>query len=194
MFGYYTNEELLLLGFGSLGKNVMISRGVEFANMSNIFIGNNSRIDTFAIVAPSGDAIFTIGDHVQICAYTILNGLASITLEDFSSVGLHCSILSSSENFEGESLTNATIAKEYLGTISAPIVIKKHVVIATGVTILPGVTIAEGTVVGAHSLVKESTKSFTIVAGIPAKEIKKRSKQILEIEKLFMKFISKPGS
>lgn len=186
MFGYYSDKELFQIGFGSLGKNVMLSRAIEFANVAKIFIGNNSRIDTFAIIAPSGDAIFKIGDNVQICAYTILNGLASITLEDFSSIGPHCNILSSSDNFEGKFLTNATIEKEFLGTFSAPIVISKHAIIAAGCTILPGVTIAEGTVVGAHSLVKKSTKPFTVVAGVPAKKLRNRSNQILEIEKRFL--------
>jgi galactoside O-acetyltransferase len=191
MFGYYSNDELSKIGFGSLGKNVMLSRAVEFVNVSKIFIGNNSRIDTFAIIAPSGDAVFKIGEYVHICAYTILNGLESITLEDFSSIGLHCSILSSSENFDGEFLTNATILKEYLGTVSAPVVIRKHAIIATGTTILPGVIIGEGTVVGAHSLVKVSTKPFTVVAGVPSKEIKQRNKHILEIEKKFLQHKSK---
>jgi dTDP-4-amino-4,6-dideoxy-D-glucose acyltransferase len=186
MFGYYTGKELAKIGFGSIGRNVMISRAVELVNVSQIFIGSNSRIDTFAIIAPSGDATIRIGDHVHICAYTILNGLASINLEDFSSVGLHCSVLSSSENFDGEFLTNATIPKEFLKTISAPIMIRRHAIIATGSTILPGITIAEGTVVGAHSLVKESTEPFSIVGGVPAKRIKFRSNNLLEIEKKFL--------
>jgi dTDP-4-amino-4,6-dideoxy-D-glucose acyltransferase len=189
MFGYYSEEELSQLGFGSLGKNVMLSRAVEFVNVSRIFIGNNSRIDTFAIIAPSGDAIFKIGSFVHICAYTIPNGLASITLHDFTTIGLHCSILSSSDNFSGEYLTNATIDKKYRGTISAPIVLKKHAIIATGVTILPGVNIEEGTVVGAHSLVKESTEPFTIVAGVPAKIVKNRNSHLLDLEKIFLKQI-----
>ena len=185
MFGYYSDKELSQIGFGSIGKNVMISRAAELVNVSHIYIGNNSRIDSFAIIAPSGNAVFTIGDNVQICAYTILNGLASITFEDFSSIGPHGSILSSCDNFDGEYLTNATIEKEFLGTCSAPVVISRHAVIAAGTTILPGVTIGEGTVVGAHSLVKNDTMPYTVVAGIPAKMIKQRSKHLLETEKKF---------
>lgn len=187
MFGYYSEEELTKIGFGSLGKNVKISKATELVNVSRIFIGSNSRIDTFAIIAPSGDAIFRIGDYVQICAYTILNGLESITMEDFSSAGLHCSILSSTDRFNGDFLTNATIDKKYLGTISAPVIVQKHSVIATGCTILPGVTLAEGTVVGAHSLVKVSSKSYTIIAGVPAREISVRNKNLLKIEMGFRK-------
>ncbi|MDJ0674817.1 MAG: acyltransferase [Calothrix sp. MO_167.B42] len=40
-------------------------------------------------------------------------------------------------------------------------------------TILPGVTVGENSVVAANSLVKEDLKSFTVYAGLPAKNIKK---------------------
>ncbi len=186
MFGYYNHDELAKIGFGSVGENVMISRAAEFANVSNIFIGSNSRIDTFVIIAPSGNAIFKIGDHVQICAYTILNGLESITLEDYTTISPHCSIFSSGDDYSGDLLTNATIDKNYLGTFSAPVVIEKHSIIGTGTTILPGVTISVGTAVGAHSLIKESTKPFTIVAGVPAKFVRERSNRILGIEKKYL--------
>lgn len=186
MFGYYTYKEILKIGFGSVGQNVMISKAAELANVSKIFIGNNSRIDTFTIIAPSGKAEIRIGDNVHICAYTILNGLESIILEDFSSIGLHCNILSSTDNFDGESLTNATIDKRYLNTFSSPIFIRKHAIIATGATILPGVTISEGTVIGAYSLVKESTEPFSIVGGVPAKKIKNRSKNLLHMESKYL--------
>lgn len=186
MFGYYTQAELLKIGFGSLGINAMISRGAELVNPANIFIGNNSRIDTFAIIAPSGNAVFRIGDYVQISAYTILNGLECITLGNFSGISTHCTIITSMDNFDGNFLTNSTIDKEFLGTFSAPVIISKHAAIATGSTVLPGVHIAEGSVVGAHSLVKESTKPFTIVGGVPAKMIKERSQKLLEIEKEYL--------
>jgi dTDP-4-amino-4,6-dideoxy-D-glucose acyltransferase len=186
MFGYFTRNELIRIGFGSVGKDVMISRSAEFANVSNIFIGDNSRIDTFTIIAPSGNARFKIGDNVQICAYTILNGLESITLGDYTTISPHCSIFSSADDFSGDFLTNATIDKNYLGTFSAPVVIEKHSIIGAGTTILPGVTISTGTAVGAHSLIKESTKPFTIIAGVPAKFVRNRSDHILEIEKRYL--------
>lgn len=185
MFGYYTDEELSGIGFGALGKNVLVSRSSELVNVSNIFLGNNIRIDSFTVLAPSSEAKISIGDHVQICAYTILNGLASITLEDFSSAGPHCRILSSCDDFSGRFLTNATIPKKFLGTYSAPIILKRHSVITSGVTVLPGVVIAIGTVVGAHSLVTKSPAPFTIIAGIPARFIKDRNRNILNIEERF---------
>lgn len=47
--------------------------------------------------------------------------------------------------------------------------------IAFRAIILPGVTIGEGAVVAAGSVVTKDVPPFTIVAGVPAKEIGKRN-------------------
>ena len=49
-----------------------------------------------------------------------------------------------------------------------------NVWIATGAIVLPGVTIGEGAVVGAGSVVARDVPPWTVVAGNPAREIKKR--------------------
>jgi putative colanic acid biosynthesis acetyltransferase WcaF len=58
------------------------------------------------------------------------------------------------------------------------VVINHHVWIASGVTILPGVVLAEGTVVAAASLVNKNTSPNDIVAGNPAKFIRKRTNDL----------------
>jgi acetyltransferase-like isoleucine patch superfamily enzyme len=56
----------------------------------------------------------------------------------------------------------------------APITVHSHVWIGGRSTILQGVTIGEGAVVGAGSVVTKDVAPYTIVAGVPAKFIKKR--------------------
>ena len=51
--------------------------------------------------------------------------------------------------------------------------IKDNVWIAANVVILPGVTVGEGAVIGAGSVVTKDVAPFTLVAGNPAREIKK---------------------
>jgi len=60
----------------------------------------------------------------------------------------------------------------------APIIIDDNAWIATNSTIMPGVTIGKGAVVAAGSVVTKSVPPYSVVAGNPAKEIKKRSKDI----------------
>ena len=49
-----------------------------------------------------------------------------------------------------------------------------NVWIATGAILLPGVTIGEGAVVASGAVVTKDVPSWTVVAGNPAKYIKKR--------------------
>lgn len=58
------------------------------------------------------------------------------------------------------------------------VVIGDRAWIAYRAIILPGVTIGEGAVVGAGSVVTKDVPPYTIVAGNPAKVIKKRSKKL----------------
>lgn len=59
----------------------------------------------------------------------------------------------------------------------APIVLEKNVWIGSQSTILPGVTVGEGAVIAAGSVVTRNVEAFTVVAGIPAKLIRKIEKQ-----------------
>ena len=61
-----------------------------------------------------------------------------------------------------------------------PIVIEDYVWIATGAMILPGVTVGEGAVVAAGSVVTKDVPPWTVVAGNPAREVKKRVLKSIE--------------
>lgn len=56
--------------------------------------------------------------------------------------------------------------------------------IGAGVIILPGLSIGDGSVVGAGSVVTKDVAPFSIVAGNPAREIRKRFSEA-EIEKIY---------
>ena len=62
--------------------------------------------------------------------------------------------------------------------IGGEVTIGDRVWIAYHAIILPGVTIGEGAVVGAGAVVTKDVEPYTIVAGNPAKTIKKRTTEI----------------
>lgn len=66
------------------------------------------------------------------------------------------------------------IQKHY-PTKEAPVVIKSGAYIGTAATILPGVTIGAESVIAAGAVVTNSVSTRTVVAGVPAKVIKKIS-------------------
>lgn len=58
--------------------------------------------------------------------------------------------------------------------------------IGENVTILPGIHIGDGAIIGANSVVSKNVKPYTVVAGNPIKEIRKRftDEQIEVLEKI----------
>ena len=68
--------------------------------------------------------------------------------------------------------------------------VRRHVIIGAGSIIFPGVDVAEGCSVGAMSLVHKSTEPWGIYLGNPARRIKDRKKDLLELEKKFLEDVS----
>jgi maltose O-acetyltransferase len=60
-----------------------------------------------------------------------------------------------------------------LGTKVAPIVIEDDAWIGAGAIIMPGITVGEGAVVGAGAVVTKDVPPYTVVAGVPARPIKR---------------------
>ncbi len=173
------------MGFASIGKNVTISDKTSFYNCSNISIGHNVRIDDFCVLS-AGDGGIIIGNNIHIAVYSSLIGAGKITLSDFSGLSSRVSIYSSNDNYSGATMTNPTIPSEYTGVTHADVYLGKHSGVGSGSIILPGVTLEEGAAVGALSLVTKDCKAFGIYLGVPARFIKKRKCDLLELEKDFL--------
>jgi acetyltransferase-like isoleucine patch superfamily enzyme len=64
------------------------------------------------------------------------------------------------------------------GVRGGPIEIEDHAWISFRATVLPGVTIGRGAVVAAGAVVTDDVEPYTIVGGIPAKQIGTRSRDL----------------
>jgi maltose O-acetyltransferase len=62
--------------------------------------------------------------------------------------------------------------------IEGNVTIDDYVVIGTRVTILPGVHIGKGAVIASGAVVTKNVEPYTVVGGVPAREIKKRSEDV----------------
>lgn len=183
MNSFYSLDELHNIGFKSIGKDVSISRKASIYGAENICIGSNVRIDDFCVLSGK----ITVGDYVHIAAYSALfAGNAGIELKDFSNISSRVCIYAVSDDYSGETMTNPMIPEKYKNVTEQKVVLEKHTIIGSGTTILPGVSICEGTAVGAMSMIKESTQPWGIYAGIPAKLIKERKRELLKLERSFL--------
>ena len=180
---YYSDMELAQIGLKKIGSNVHISRKASIYSPECVTIGSNVRIDDFCIL--SGH--ITIGKNIHIAAYSALyGGDIGIQISNFANISSRVCIYAISDDYSGETMTNPTIPDRYKKLQSEPVFIGKHVIVGSGSTILPGVTLAEGTAVGAMSLCKNSTEPWKIYAGIPAKVIKDRRQDLLNLEKEYL--------
>lgn len=177
---YLTQSQLIEMGFRSVGKNVKISDRAAIYNTDQISIGDNSRVDDFCVLSGK---IF-IGRFVHIAPHCLVaGGERGVMFEDFSGLAYYVQVFSQSDDYSGATLTNPTVPSKYKREIKASVYLGRHVIVGASSVIFPGVRIEEGCSIGAMSLVRKNTDPWGIYTGNPAKRIKDRSKDLLELEK-----------
>ncbi|MGB4414204.1 MAG: acyltransferase [Paludibacter sp.] len=175
MNSFYTYDELLQLGFKSVGYNVLISKKASFYGIERISIGNDVRIDDFCIL--SGE--ITIANHVHIGAYCALYGAYGIEMEDYTGLSPRCTVFSGTDDFSGDFLISPMVDQNKTNVTGGKVLISKFSQIGAGCIIMPNLTIEKGVAVGAMSFVSRPLDEWSIYAGIPAKKIKERKKGLL---------------
>lgn len=183
--GMHTRATLERMGFAALGDNLQVSDLASFHGTARIALGDNTRIDDFCVVSAGAGGI-AIGRHVHVAVFCSLIGAGRISLGDFSNLSSRVAIYSSNDDYSGAFMTNPTIPVEYTGVEHADVFVGRHVIVGTGSVILPGITLEEGVAIGALSLVNRDCSAFGIYAGQPARRLKERSRQLLEVEKRFL--------
>lgn len=176
---YLSQCELESMGFAALGRNVRISDRAAIHGASEMRIGDHSRIDDFCVISGRLD----IGRNVHIAPFCLVaGGTPGVVLEDFSGLAYRVSVFAQSDDYSGASLTNPTVPLRYKKEIRASVRLGRHVIVGAGTIVCPGVHLADGTSVGAASLVLKSSSPWTILAGVPARVLKDRCRDLLELE------------
>jgi acetyltransferase-like isoleucine patch superfamily enzyme len=101
---------------------------------------------------------------------TIIGEKATLDGRVRLSIGDHVDIASEVMIYNAEHDINDPDFK----AVQAPVVVHDYVFIGPRAIILPGVTIGKGAVVAAGAVVTKDVPEFTIVGGVPAKEIGER--------------------
>jgi acetyltransferase-like isoleucine patch superfamily enzyme len=136
----------------------------------------NSRVGTNVVFYP-GVWIFPginidIGNNVDIAKQVLITTSGGISIGDRTLIGYRTQILSSNH------IIPDSISRIFnSGHQHKKVIIENDVWIGANCIILPGVIIGEGAVIAAGSIVTKNVEPFTIVAGAPAKLIRKRNKK-----------------
>jgi galactoside O-acetyltransferase len=173
-FQNYTEDELRDAGI-IFGRDVYISNDVILHNPQNVVIGNNVRIDTQCVLIAGKNHKITIGNNVHISAGCYFYGNSgNITLEDCACTSGRCILYTANDDYTEGYMANSVMPSELKKVQIGDILIKKHTLVGCNSVILPAVTLEYATSVGSHSLIKHNTHPFDIIAGAPARFIKKR--------------------
>lgn len=146
-----------------LGKNIRI---FDFVNLYGCEIGDNSKIGAFVEIQKRAK----IGRNCKISSHTFI--CEGVTIEDDVFVGHNVT-------FINDKYPSATTAGGQMQSendwVCVPTFIKRGASIGSSATILCGITIGENAIVGSGSMVTKDVPANTIVAGNPARMLKKNT-------------------
>ncbi len=144
-----------------LGKNVVLN---DFINLYGCTIGDETKIGPFVEVQKNA----TIGKRCKISSHTFV--CEGVTIEDGVFVG-H-GVMFINDKYPGATNDSGKIQTEEDWEV-IPTVVKRGASIGSNATLLCGITVGFGSIVGAGSVVVNDVPDNVIVAGNPAKIIRK---------------------
>ena len=144
-----------------LGKDVRI---FSFVNLYGCEIDDRTKIGAFVEIQKG----VKIGKDCKISSHTFI--CEGVTVEDQVFIGHNVTFINDKYPMATNPDGSMQIDDDW---VCVPTLVKKGVSIGSSATILCGVTIGKNSIVGAGSVVTKDVPDNVIIAGVPAKIIKK---------------------
>jgi acetyltransferase-like isoleucine patch superfamily enzyme len=190
--GFLTENEIKSMGFKKFGHNLKISNKSSIYGTKNIEIGNNVRIDDFCVISAGSGGII-IGSFIHISPSVNISGSGKIVLSDYVSLSVKTTILSSSDDFSGNYMTNPEVGSfdnTLTNVTNKDTYIGKHVVIGAHSLVLPGCNICDNCSIGAMTFVNKEITQMGIYVGTPVRFLKAIGTNRFELEKKIVYMIN----
>jgi acetyltransferase-like isoleucine patch superfamily enzyme len=150
------------------GHGLRIGSGVGFLHPETFEIGDGVFIGSQTYLQGRHDGRCVLGDHVWIGPQSYFDA-RDLVIEEYVGWGPGAKVLGS---------THVGVPPDIPITQTdlqiAPVRIEAWADIGTNAVILPGVTVGKGSMVGAGAVVTRDVPPFTIVAGVPARVVRRR--------------------
>jgi acetyltransferase-like isoleucine patch superfamily enzyme len=150
-----------------IAADVVLGRDVRIADFVNLYgcrIGDESRVGPFVEIQKNA----AVGRRCKVSSHTFI--CEGVTLEDEVFVGHGVTFVN--DRFP-RATTEAGALQGDADWVCEPTLVRRRASIGSGATILCGVTIGEEAVVGAGSVVTHDVPARTVVAGNPARELRR---------------------
>lgn len=148
----------------TIGKNTKLW---EFINLYGCTIGDECMIGTFVEIQEGAH----IGNRVKVESHTFI--CEAVTIEDDVFVGHHVVFIN--DKYPRITLPDGK-KKLYQKSDFQKTLVKTGAAIGSNATILGGITIGKRAIVGAGAVVTKDVPDFTVVAGNPARVLRKTHK------------------
>jgi acetyltransferase-like isoleucine patch superfamily enzyme len=152
----------------TFGDGVHIGRGVLWRHLETFEIGSGVFIGDQAVMQGRFDGRCAIGDNTWIGPQCFFDA-RDLVIENYVGWGPGARVLGSTHT--GVPADRPIIQTDL--TIK-PVRIRAWADIGVGAVVLPGVTVGKGAIVGAGAVVTTDVEPYAIVAGVPARFIRRR--------------------
>lgn len=158
-----------------IGTGCRIGNYVKIDGLSKngVIIGNASNIDDYTIIQSTsvlnelGEGL-VIGNNCGIGSFSFIGCQGGVYIGNDVIIGPGLKVFTENHNFD-----DPNVLIRLQGTNRNSIVIEDNVWIGANVTILAGTRIHKGAVIAAGSIVTKDVQQSALVAGVPAKYIRK---------------------
>lgn len=160
----------------SIGANSLFASDIQLINPQGISIGDNCSVLSHCILETHCSAFthgtIILGAGVSLGEYTHITAAIHVELGHNVLTGRFVLITDNAHGF-------TSLEQLRIPPLARPIIAKGKVIIGNNVwigdkaTVLPGVSIGDGAIIGANSVVTKDVPAFSVVAGNPARIIKK---------------------
>src|SRR5215510_2727036 len=150
------------------GNGLSVGSGVGFKHLETFEIGHGVFLGSQAYIQGRFDGRFVIGDHTWIGPQSYFDA-RDLVIEEYVGWGPGAKVLGSMHT--GMPLDVPVIQTDLE---IKPVRIGAWADIGVNAVVLPGVTIGRGAIVGAGSVVTTDVEPFSIVAGVPARLLRRR--------------------
>ena len=150
-----------------IAPSVKFGEGVkvyDFVNLYGCEIGDNTKVGTFVEIQKGAK----VGRNCKISSHTFI--CEGVTIEDDVFIGHNVTFIN--DMYPRSTVDGGGLQTE-ADWVCIPTLIRKGASVGSSTTILAGVTVGEKAIVGAGSVVTKDVPPGTIVAGNPARVLRK---------------------
>lgn len=155
--------------FRRLGEGVVFEAGVLVFHPETLEIGHGVYVGHRTMLKGHPRGLMSIGDGTWIGQDCFLHSAGGIAIGRAVGIGPKVTVLTSEHEAADLRLPVLHTPIDF-----APVAIEDGSDIGAGAILLPGVTIGRGAIVGAGAVVTRDVEPFTVVAGVPARMLRRR--------------------